>query len=96
MSEPTSQQRVGRPRRWVEPRRLSVRGEERGCQTLEAGGAGPVPLGGAVEFGPPHPANGVGLGSPAVSATATPPFPWETACEPTPTPSPHPRVERET
>jgi hypothetical protein len=42
------------------------------------------------EIVPPHPADGLGLGSPAVSATTALPIPWEPAIEPTPTPLPHP------
>jgi hypothetical protein len=80
-------------RRWIESRRLSARGVEQGSQALEADGTEPVPPGRTAEFRPPFPANGMGLGSPAVSATTAAPFPWETALEPTPTSLSHPQVK---
>jgi hypothetical protein len=92
--KPAGQRRPGGgQRRWGEPRQLSARGMGRGCQALEAEGAGPVPLDGVAELVPPSRPNSMGLGSPAVSATAAPPFPWETAFEPTPTLLPHPRLK---
>ena len=48
--ELVTQARPGGQRRWIESRRLSVRGVVRGCQTLEAGGTDPVPRGGAAQL----------------------------------------------
>jgi hypothetical protein len=73
-------------RRWIESRRLSARGAAGGSRRLKQEGPSQCRWVGRPKLVPPSPANGVDLGSPAVSATAAPPFPWETACEPTPTP----------
>ena|SRR5437867_2777397 len=52
MPDPTIEKPMGWPRRWVEPRRLSARGVEWGCQALEDGGADPVPRGGEAKLLP--------------------------------------------